>query len=80
MIQVTPIFLNKWSPFVSLTKEDLSKVPVWVKMYDVVLAAYTSDALSMIATKLGTPMMLYSYTSNICLESWASSSYARAII
>ncbi|GJR65711.1 zinc knuckle CX2CX4HX4C containing protein [Tanacetum coccineum] len=67
MIRGTPIFLNKWSPSVSLTKEELSKVPVWVKMHDI--RAYTSDELSTIATKLGTPMMLDAFTSNnICLE------------
>ncbi|GJS44356.1 zinc knuckle CX2CX4HX4C containing protein [Tanacetum coccineum] len=38
---------------VLLTKEDTSKVPVWIKMHDVPLAAYISDGLSMIATKLG---------------------------
>ena len=40
MIQATPIFLNKWKPSMSLKKEDMSKVPVWVKMHDVHLVAY----------------------------------------
>nr|GEW55587.1 hypothetical protein [Tanacetum cinerariifolium] len=52
MIRGIRIFLNKWSPSVSLTKEDISKVPVWIKMHDVPLAGYVSDGLSMIATKL----------------------------
>ncbi|GJV48386.1 hypothetical protein Tco_1438598 [Tanacetum coccineum] len=58
MIRGIPIFLNKWLPSVSLTKEDTSKVLVWIKMHDVPLAAYTSDGLSMIVTKLCKPMML----------------------
>ncbi|GJV36870.1 jacalin-like lectin domain-containing protein [Tanacetum coccineum] len=37
MIRGIPIFLNKWSPFASLLKEDLSHVPVWVKFHDVPL-------------------------------------------
>ncbi|GJT03947.1 hypothetical protein Tco_0838409 [Tanacetum coccineum] len=32
------------------------------------------------ATKIGTPMMLDSYTNSICLESWGVSSYARILI
>ncbi|GKC18887.1 RNA-directed DNA polymerase, eukaryota, partial [Tanacetum coccineum] len=38
------------------------------------------DGLSIIATKLGTPLMLDSYTSGICMQSWGRSSYAGAII
>ncbi|GJR41276.1 hypothetical protein Tco_1216960 [Tanacetum coccineum] len=34
MIRGTPIFLNKWSPSVSLTKEELSKVQVPMKNVD----------------------------------------------
>ncbi|GKD57652.1 hypothetical protein Tco_1291039 [Tanacetum coccineum] len=45
-------------PSVSLTKEDTSKVLVRIKMHDVPLAAYTSDGLSMIVTKLCKLMML----------------------
>ncbi|GJV67293.1 putative reverse transcriptase domain-containing protein, partial [Tanacetum coccineum] len=43
MIRRIPIFLNKWSPSVSLIKEELSHVPIWVKFHDVPLVAYISD-------------------------------------
>ncbi|GJZ92329.1 ribonuclease H-like domain-containing protein [Tanacetum coccineum] len=69
MILGVLIFLNKWSPFVSLPKEDLSRVPVWEKFHDVLLVAYNSDGLILIATKIGTPLMLDSYTNSMCLES-----------
>ncbi|GJS06408.1 ribonuclease H-like domain-containing protein [Tanacetum coccineum] len=51
-------FLNKWPSSVSLLKEELSYVPVWVRFHDVPLVAYTLDGLSLMATKFGTPMML----------------------
>nr|GEY96191.1 hypothetical protein [Tanacetum cinerariifolium] len=38
------------------------------------------DGLSAIATKHGTPLMLDSYTSNMCMQSWGMSSYARVMI
>ncbi|GJR12033.1 zinc knuckle CX2CX4HX4C containing protein [Tanacetum coccineum] len=53
MIHEIPIFLNKWSPSVSILKEELSRVPVWMKFHDVLLVAYTSDDLSLISTKIG---------------------------
>nr|GEV78816.1 hypothetical protein [Tanacetum cinerariifolium] len=38
------------------------------------------DGLSVIATKLSTPLMLDSYTSDMCMQSWGRSSYARVMI
>nr|XP_043629587.1 uncharacterized protein LOC122600873 [Erigeron canadensis] len=80
IIRSVPILLNVWNANACLTKEETSKVPVWIKLHDIPLVAYTEDGLSMIATKLGTPIMLDSYTSNMCLESWGRNNYARAMI
>ncbi|PWA89858.1 zinc knuckle CX2CX4HX4C [Artemisia annua] len=80
MILGIPIFLNKLSHGVCLLKEDLSRVPIWVKFHDVPLVVYTSDGLSLIASKIGTPMMLDLYTNNMCFDSWGMSSYARSLI
>nr|GEY91235.1 hypothetical protein [Tanacetum cinerariifolium] len=59
-------FLNKWLPSVSLLKEELSHVPVWVKFHDIPLVTYTSDGLSLMATNIGTLMMLDLYTNFLC--------------
>ncbi|XP_071739660.1 uncharacterized protein [Rutidosis leptorrhynchoides] len=80
MIQTIPIILNVWSPNVSLTKEDLTKMPVWVRLHDVSLADFTEIGLSVIASKIGKPMMLDTYTSTMCLESWGHPNFARAMI
>ena len=80
MIRSTPIFLNEWSPNVLLTKQELTTIPVWVKFYDVPLVAYSADGLSMLASKLGKPLLLDAYTSQMCLNSWGRHSYARALI
>lgn len=77
---MAPIILNKWTPSARLTKENRTTVPVWVKMHDVPLTAFTADGLSVIASKIGNPLMLDSYTSTMCNESWGRSSYARAMI
>ncbi|GKC48855.1 RNA-directed DNA polymerase, eukaryota [Tanacetum coccineum] len=38
------------------------------------------DGLSVAGTNLGTPLMLESYTSDMCIQSWGRSSYTRALI
>ncbi|GJY02714.1 kinase-like domain, phloem protein 2-like protein [Tanacetum coccineum] len=60
--------------------EDVSTVPVWVKLHGVPITAFSKDGLSAIATKLGTPLMFDSYTSDMCMQSWCRSTYARVMI
>nr|GEY73760.1 hypothetical protein [Tanacetum cinerariifolium] len=42
---------KRWSPSISLFKEELSHVPVWVKFHDVSWVAYISNGLSLMARK-----------------------------
>ncbi|GKD60621.1 retrotransposon protein, putative, ty1-copia subclass [Tanacetum coccineum] len=74
-----PLIPRKWNPNVDLLKEDVGNVSVWVKLHGVPITAFSEDGLSAIATKLGTLLMLDSYTSDMCLQSWGRSSYARVM-
>ncbi|GKE57961.1 cytokinin dehydrogenase 3-like protein, partial [Tanacetum coccineum] len=71
------LILKKWHPDENLLKED---VLVWVKLHGVPVTAFSEDSLSAIATKLDTPLMLDSYTSDMYMKSWGRSSYARVMI
>nr|GEY54457.1 hypothetical protein [Tanacetum cinerariifolium] len=51
-----------------------------LEIHDVPMAAFTVDGLSAIDTKLGKPIMMDSYTTSMCNESWGRSSYARVMI
>ncbi|GKE18234.1 putative reverse transcriptase domain-containing protein [Tanacetum coccineum] len=79
-IRNNPLILKKWHPDENLLKEDVSTVPVWVKLHGVPVITFSEDGLSAIATKLGTPLMLDSYTSDMCMQSWGTSSFARVMI
>ncbi|GKE28424.1 putative reverse transcriptase domain-containing protein [Tanacetum coccineum] len=74
MLENGPWFIHN-NPFilrsldVNLLKEDVGNVLVWVKFHGVPMTAFSEDGLSAITTKLGTPLMLDSYTSDICMES-----------
>ncbi|GJW02651.1 putative reverse transcriptase domain-containing protein [Tanacetum coccineum] len=63
-----------------LEHKDVGNVLMWVKLHGVPVTVFSKDGLSVIATKLGTVLMLDSYTSNMCIQSWGGSSYARAMI
>ncbi|GJU38716.1 hypothetical protein Tco_0502643 [Tanacetum coccineum] len=80
LIRKSPIILSKWSPSVSLKRGEVTKVSVWVKMYNVPVLAYSEDGLSLLGTQIGKPIMLDAFTSSMCVESWGRISFARALI
>ncbi|GJW11270.1 zinc finger, CCHC-type containing protein [Tanacetum coccineum] len=79
-IRNNPLILKKWHSNENLLKEDVSIVPVWVKLHGVPVTAFSEDGLSVIVSKLGTPLMFDSYTSDMCMQSWGRSSYARVMV
>ncbi|GJU27394.1 zinc knuckle CX2CX4HX4C containing protein [Tanacetum coccineum] len=64
----------------SLFKEELTRIPVWVKLHDVPLPIFSRDGISLIATQIGMPIMLYSFTSSLCIVSCGWSSFAHCVI
>ncbi|GKC39691.1 zinc knuckle CX2CX4HX4C containing protein, partial [Tanacetum coccineum] len=68
MIRNTPIILNKWSMSTSLLKDELTRIHIWVKLHDVPLQVFEGDGISLIATFIGKPIMLDSYTSSMCKD------------
>nr|GEX46816.1 hypothetical protein [Tanacetum cinerariifolium] len=73
---------NTWAKYANtiLKKDEIKSVPVWVKMHHVPIVAYSDVGLSLISTQIGKPLMLDSYTSNMCMNSWGRSAYARVLI
>ncbi|GKB43230.1 zinc knuckle CX2CX4HX4C containing protein [Tanacetum coccineum] len=80
MIRNSPIILKKWSVNTSLQKEEMTHILIWVKLHDVPIQVFEEDGISLIASYLGKPIMLDSYTTTMCKESWGRSSFARCLI
>ncbi|GKA52626.1 zinc knuckle CX2CX4HX4C containing protein [Tanacetum coccineum] len=74
------IILKKWSMDTRLLKEELTRIPIWVKLHDVPIQVFEEDGISLIAMFIGKPVMLDSYTSSMCNDSWGRSSFARCLI
>ncbi|GJV68149.1 zinc knuckle CX2CX4HX4C containing protein [Tanacetum coccineum] len=70
MIRNSPIILKKWMINTRPCKEELTLIPVWVKIHDVPIQVFLEDGISLIASQIGKPIMLDSYTSSMCIESW----------
>nr|GEY52528.1 zinc knuckle CX2CX4HX4C [Tanacetum cinerariifolium] len=71
---------KKWSMDTRLLKEELTRIPIWVKLHDFPIQVFEADGISLIATFIGKPVILDSYTSDMCNDSWGWSSFARCLI
>nr|GEU36022.1 hypothetical protein [Tanacetum cinerariifolium] len=80
LVRLALLNLNIWSPNEKLTKDEVRLAPVWVKLHNVLILAYSEIGLSLIATQLGRPIMFDSYTSSMCLDPWGKCTYARVLI
>ena len=69
LIRNSPLILKKCSPNVSFTKNEVTKVPVWIKLHNAPLLTYSKDSLRLIATQVGKPIMLDAFTSSMCADS-----------
>nr|GEW74332.1 hypothetical protein [Tanacetum cinerariifolium] len=65
-----PLILKKCNLDVNLLKEKVRSVPVWVKLHGVLVTTFSEDGLGVITVKIGSPIMLESYTYYMCLQSW----------
>nr|GEX20262.1 hypothetical protein [Tanacetum cinerariifolium] len=77
-VLVTELNATKSGITASITKPTVKPIGSTTGLNSTILIQ--SDGLSLIGTKIGTPMMLDSYTNSMCLESWERSSYARILI
>ncbi|KAK3218488.1 hypothetical protein Dsin_012458 [Dipteronia sinensis] len=69
------VILKKWHPRLILTKETCSKIPVWVKLFNIPYEYWNEEGLSHIASAVGKPLYADSLT-----ESMKRISYARVCI
>ncbi|GKE05329.1 zinc knuckle CX2CX4HX4C containing protein [Tanacetum coccineum] len=69
-----------YDEFQRFLKEELTRILIWVKLHDVPIQVFEEDGISLIATFIGKPIMLDSYTSSMCNDSWGRSSFARCLI
>ncbi|GJR00184.1 zinc knuckle CX2CX4HX4C containing protein [Tanacetum coccineum] len=69
---------NLWTSIPS--QHPMLELRVQVKLHDVPIQVFKEDGISLIATFIGKPVMLDSYTSSMCNDSWGRSSFAWCLI
>ncbi|GJT08314.1 RNA-directed DNA polymerase, eukaryota, reverse transcriptase zinc-binding domain protein [Tanacetum coccineum] len=80
MVKGKPLFVQKWSPEIGMTKVEPKKLPVWVKIIHVPLEAWSVKGISVLASGLGTPIVMDSMTASMCHRGIGNLSYARVLV
>ncbi|XP_071733503.1 uncharacterized protein [Rutidosis leptorrhynchoides] len=81
MVNGKPLMVCKWSPDVSVEKVNPSKVPVWVKLVNVPLEAWSAKGrISTISSRIGKPMLMDTVTANMCQKGNGRAGYARVML
>nr|GEW11949.1 hypothetical protein [Tanacetum cinerariifolium] len=80
MVNGRPLIVQKWSPEVCLDKPEPDKVPLWVKMFDIPLKAWSHKGISKLASSIGKPLIMDEMTANMCQFGRGRISFARVLI
>ncbi|XP_071725901.1 uncharacterized protein [Rutidosis leptorrhynchoides] len=80
MVNGKPLVVRKWDPEVAVEKVEPSSVPVWVKMTNVPLEAWSSKGISALASRMGKPIVMDNTTTTMCHDGIGSATYARVLV
>ncbi|GJT75930.1 ATPase, F1/V1/A1 complex, alpha/beta subunit [Tanacetum coccineum] len=80
MVENKPLFVRKWEPGLCMSKLDTSKLPLWVKIYDIPLEAWNVEGISRISSRIGVPIIMDKITTLICEKPYGRASYARVLV
>ncbi|GJX29875.1 RNA-directed DNA polymerase, eukaryota, reverse transcriptase zinc-binding domain protein [Tanacetum coccineum] len=75
-----PLIVQKWDPEVIIKKESPSLIPVWVRLFNVPLEAWSIKGISAISSRLGKPVMMDQMTSDMCKGGTGRLGYARVLV
>ncbi|GKC92279.1 RNA-directed DNA polymerase, eukaryota, reverse transcriptase zinc-binding domain protein, partial [Tanacetum coccineum] len=80
LVNGKPLIVQKWDPEVVIVKESPCKIPIWIRLYNVPLEAWSIKGLSAISSRLGRPLMMDQMTSDMCKEGSGRLGYARVLV
>ncbi|GJW86809.1 RNA-directed DNA polymerase, eukaryota, reverse transcriptase zinc-binding domain protein, partial [Tanacetum coccineum] len=80
MVNGRPFIVQKWDPQVTIVKSAPCKIPVWIKLFNVPLEAWSIKGISTLSSKLGRPIMMDKVTTDMCNRGIGWLGYARVLV
>ncbi|GJV99439.1 RNA-directed DNA polymerase, eukaryota, reverse transcriptase zinc-binding domain protein [Tanacetum coccineum] len=80
MVKNKPLFVHKWSPEIRMIKVEPKKMPVWVKINQVPLEAWSTKGISALDSSLGKHVVMDSMTASMCYKGIGNLGYAKVLV
>ncbi|GJR17132.1 RNA-directed DNA polymerase, eukaryota, reverse transcriptase zinc-binding domain protein [Tanacetum coccineum] len=80
LVNGKPLLVQKWDPETVITKESPCKIPIWIRLLNVPLEAWSVRGISALASRLGRPIKMDQITTDICKTGTGRLGYARVLI
>lgn len=80
LVNNRPLVVQMWNPSINIVNTEPEVLPVWVKLYNVPLEAWTVKGVSAITSSLGKPIMMDRTTARMCHMGTGSIGYARVLV
>ncbi|GJT13943.1 RNA-directed DNA polymerase, eukaryota, reverse transcriptase zinc-binding domain protein [Tanacetum coccineum] len=78
--EIMVVYTSKWEPGLCMSKPEVTKVPLWVKIYNLPLKAWNVEGISRIASRVGNPIIMDRITTAMCEKSYGRASFARVLV
>ncbi|GJV27463.1 RNA-directed DNA polymerase, eukaryota, reverse transcriptase zinc-binding domain protein [Tanacetum coccineum] len=80
MANNNPLFVQKWIVGMSLDRAEPSKLPVWVKLLNVPMEAWSLKRISALASSLGKPIIIDDMNTKMCIRGEGRIGFARLLV
>ncbi|PWA70936.1 hypothetical protein CTI12_AA260310 [Artemisia annua] len=80
MVNNKPFVVQKWDINMNLDKTEPATLPVWIKLGNLPLEAWTTTGISALASRVGTPMIMDTVTASMCKMGVGRIGYARVLV
>ncbi|GKB85818.1 RNA-directed DNA polymerase, eukaryota, reverse transcriptase zinc-binding domain protein [Tanacetum coccineum] len=75
-----PLMVQKWNPDVCIKKAEPGKIPIWIKLSNIPLEAWSVKGIIALSSKLGKPLVMDNMTASMCHNGTGRAAYARVMI
>ncbi|GJY93450.1 AP2-like ethylene-responsive transcription factor [Tanacetum coccineum] len=80
MVNNKPLIVQKWDSSLGLEKVEPSSIPVWIKLFNMLMEAWTNDGISAIASGIDKPKIMDTMTSYVCKSGMGRTECARVLV
>ncbi|GKA86412.1 RNA-directed DNA polymerase, eukaryota, reverse transcriptase zinc-binding domain protein [Tanacetum coccineum] len=80
MVNNKPLVVQKWCVDMCMDKAEPKKIPVWIKMRNVPMEAWSVKGISALASSIGKPMIMDEVTTKMCVTGIGRIGFARVLV